>query len=87
MSVEHHRRSNTLAGRCIGIGHEADRGFGAVFARQIKRMLAAAEADAEPGVASSEMDENGFCGAADHVLKGGRIHEQLPVVLMRGEIE
>jgi hypothetical protein len=50
-------------------------------------MLAAAEADAETGIASSEMDENGFCGAADNVLESGRIHKQLPVILMSGEIE
>src|SRR4029077_20739947 len=59
----------------------------AILARQIKWMLAPTQASPEPGVTGGEMHKDSLGGAFDHVLKGGRIHKQLPVVLMRGEIE
>ena len=44
-------------------------------------------ADAEACVAGGEMHEYGLGCTIDHVLKSRRIHEQLPVVLVRSEIE
>ena len=61
--------------------------FGAIVPRQIKGLLAVTRPAAEPGVAGGDVDENGLGGAADDVLEGGRVHEQLPVVLMGRKIE
>ena len=87
MPVEGPVLGDFVGGNIVGIGHEVDRGRRAVFPRQIKRMLAAGPADPEAGIAGGHMDEDGLGGAVDHVLKRGRVHEQLPVVLMGGEIE
>ena len=78
---------DALARYRIGVGHKSDRSFRAVFARQIEGMFAAAQVDAEPRVTGGEMHEHGLGCAIDHVLKSGRIHEQLPVVLVRSKIE
>ena len=44
-------------------------------------------AGAEPGIAGGDVDEHSPRGALGDVLERGRIHEELPVVLVRGEIE
>ena len=87
MPVERHRSRDALARYRIGVGHKSDRSFGAVFARQIEGMFAAAQAVAEARVAGRQMHEHGLGCAIDDVLKSGRIYEQLPVVLVRSEIE
>src|SRR5262245_18525533 len=87
MTVERHGCRNSLGWCRADIGHETDCGFGAIFTRQIERMLAAAHPDPKTGIAGREMDEDGFRRAADYVLKCGRIHEQLPIVLVGGKIE
>jgi hypothetical protein len=87
MSVERRVRRRLAQRRGVSLRHEPDGARGAVLARQVVGALPAARAGAEPGVARRHMDEHGLCGAARHVLERGRVHEQLPVVLVRGEIE
>ena len=62
-------------------------GLRAVFPRQVERMLATTPANAEARITGGHMDEDGLARTVDHVLKRGRVHKQLPVVLVRGEIE
>src|SRR5215831_2155047 len=64
-----------------------DRGLGALLARQIIGMLAAARSHAQSGVAGGEMYEHGLGPRVGDVHEGRRVHEQLPVVLVRREIE
>jgi hypothetical protein len=51
---------DALAGCGIGVGHESNCSFRAVFARQIEGMFAAAKADAEACVAGGEMHERSW---------------------------
>src|SRR5262245_12103355 len=57
VTVERHRSRDAFAGRRFSIRHEPDRSFGAVLARQIKRMLAPTLANAQARVARGKMDK------------------------------
>jgi hypothetical protein len=50
-------------------------------------MLAASASDAKTSVARGHMDENASRLRVQNVPEGGRIHEELPVVLMGREVE
>src|SRR6476620_4694614 len=67
MPVEYQRRRDALAGGGVGISHEADGGFRASLARQMRWMLAPTQAGPEPGVTGGEMHKSSLGGAFDQV--------------------
>ena len=87
VAVEGHGADQLGDRRPVGIRHEAHGIHRAILPRQIIRMLATAGADAEAVVSRGDMDEDGFGGAAEHILERGSIHKQLPVVFVRGKVK
>jgi hypothetical protein len=59
----------------------------APFSREIKGMLATAVPGSQSGIACGHMDEYALGIAVDDVPEHGWIHEQLPIVLVRAEVE
>jgi hypothetical protein len=57
------------------------------LAREIKLVLATAVIRAQSGISCDYMDEYAIGIAVEDIPKRGRIHEQLPIVLVGHEIE
>jgi ribosomal protein L25 (general stress protein Ctc) len=57
------------------------------LARKVKWVLATAVIRTQSGITCDHMDEYAFGIAVEGIPKRGRIHEQLPIVLVGREIE
>ena len=87
VAVEGDGAGGSLDRSLVAVRHEADGVQCTVLPREIIGLLAAAEAYSEAGVAGSHVHKHGFDCSARYVLEGGRIHEQLPVVLVGGKVK